>query len=186
MMSCRRQLRPTCSKSSRPSNDHRMNKPEPWTMPKGDSARVSRADARLREISGFQNLLTGGGAVCVLGIDVAERIIAILGGNSHGVELVPPSLCRVCGGPIVGKRAGAIYCKHACRELAYRRRRVTDNSTSVTRTSCCVLCGEALRGTITWIGGGPGHLQCVQKFVLQEPRRIAAQHRSTDACTSKV
>ncbi len=41
--------------------------------------------------------------------------------------------CRFCGEAFTASRSDAAYCSNACRQAAYRRRRVTDNGTAPVR-----------------------------------------------------
>ena len=55
----------------------KMKQREPFTLRQADADRISKVDDRIRQITREKNLYRGGGGVCILGIAVAEKLVAI-------------------------------------------------------------------------------------------------------------
>jgi hypothetical protein len=78
------------------------------------AARAERADHRIREMTGMSIYQGGGtGVMMTLGIDVAEKMIAL-------VEARDARACAVCGTTFRAGRRDARCCSPRCRKRASR------------------------------------------------------------------
>lgn len=98
---------------------------ETWTMPKGGGDRALAADQKIKQITGIENIYSGGGVMLMIGIDVAEKLIALASMSQINTLICDKPLsqinCVICDKPFQPKRRDARCCSPRCRKTHSRR-----------------------------------------------------------------